>query len=230
MHDVVLGLLVAEVGERGANVNLDALCHAFADAHVVLAAHIFLNVGGEVVAGHLDGVVRHDAAERNHGNLRRAAADVNHHVALRRIHVEADTDGSRHGFVKEEHVAAAGMLGRVAHGTQLYFGRAGGHADNHAQRRREEAMSFVYFLNKSAQHLLAGIEVGNHAVAQGTNHADAVVRLFVHQLSAVAHGNHLFRMLVERNDRRLVDSDAAVGDDDRVGCAEVDGQFLRERK
>ena len=100
----------------------------------MLTRHVFLNVAGEVVASHLDAVVGHDATQRDHGNLGGAAAYVDNHVALGCKHVEAYAQGCCHGLIYHVHVAAAGMLARVAHGTYLHLGRARGYAHHHAQR------------------------------------------------------------------------------------------------
>ena len=62
VYDVVLGGIVAQVGECRAYVYLDALGHALRHLHVVLAGHVLLDVGGQVVASRADGVVAHDAA------------------------------------------------------------------------------------------------------------------------------------------------------------------------
>ena len=196
-HDVVFRRSVAELGQSGTHMNLDTFGHSFADLHVVLAAHIVLDVGCEIVAGHLDGVIGHDATERDDG---RSATYVNHHVAFWGVHVDADTDGGSHWLIKQEDVAAASMLSGVAHSTQFHFGGAGGHTDDHAERRREDALATMNHLDESTHHLFAGVEVGNDAIAQRTNHACLVARLLIHQFGLLAHGNHLFRLSVERHD------------------------------
>ena len=41
----------------------DVYKRQLADLHVVLAAHVFLNIGSQVVTGNADGVVAHDIQE-----------------------------------------------------------------------------------------------------------------------------------------------------------------------
>ena len=230
VHHVVFRCVRAQVGQGCSHVNFDAFGHALAHADVVLAAHILLDVGRKVVAGHFDGVVRNDASQRDDGDLGRAAAYVDDHVAFGRVHVDADADGGCHRFEEQVNVASAGMFCRVAHGTQLHFGRARRHADDHAQRGREEAFARMHHFNEPAHHLFAGVEVGNHAVAQRPYHADVVVRLLIHELGPLAHGFHFVGVAVERHDRRFVHGNLPVAHDDGVGSAKVDGQFLRKGK
>ena len=50
-----------------------------------------------------------------------------------------------------------------------------------------------------------------------------------HLLGFLAHGFHLAGILVDRDDRRLIDHDAfALGEDQRVRGAQVDGEIGRE--
>ena len=103
---------------------LDALGHTFADLHVVLAAHVLLDIGRKVIARDADGVVRHNTSQRDDGDFGRATSYVHNHVAFRRFYVDADTDSGGHGFEDEVNVTSTSMLGRVAHGTELHFGTA----------------------------------------------------------------------------------------------------------
>ena len=133
MNHVVFRGIVAQVGQGRTHVYLDTLGHTFTDLHVVLTGHVFLNVGGQVVTGHLDGVVRHDAAQGNHGNFSCSATDVHNHVSLGSFHIYANAHGGSHRLKYQVNVASTGMFSRVAHGTQLHFGRTAGHANDHAQ-------------------------------------------------------------------------------------------------
>ena len=111
VDDVVVRRFLAQVGQGRTYVELDTFRHPFADLHVVLAAHVFLNIRREVVAGHTDGVVADDTAQGNHGNLGAAAADVNDHVTFRCLHVEPHAEGCSHRFEDEIDVASVRMLG-----------------------------------------------------------------------------------------------------------------------
>ena len=228
VHDVVLGCVFAQVGQGGAYVDFDALGHALAHAHVVLAAHVLLDVGGKVVAGHFDGVVGHDAAQRDDGDFGRTAAYVDDHVALRLRHVDAHADSGGHRFEEQEHVASAGVFSRVAYGAQFHFRAAARYAHHHAERGREQTLAAVHHFDESAQHLFGGVEVCYHAIAQRSDDAYLVVGFLVHLFGLAAHGNHFFRVAVQGYDRRLVDYDFAAADDDGIGRSEVDGQFLCE--
>ena len=114
--------LLLKLGEGRSDMNLDHLGCALAYLYIVYTAHVLHDVVGEVVAGHLDTLVGHDAAKRDHSNLSGTTAYVNDHVALRREHVDTDTESGGHGFVDHVDVTASGMLGRVTHGADLNLG------------------------------------------------------------------------------------------------------------
>ena len=77
----------------------------------------------------------------------------------------------------------------------------------------------AHFLDHAANHVLGGIEVGNHTVAQGAHGADTLVDLAVHLAGTFTHSDGLVGLGVECYDRRLVDDDAVVMDDNGVGCS-----------
>ena len=83
----------------------------------MLTCHILLDVVGQVVAGRTDGVVGHDATQRDNSNLSRTTTDVDNHVALGSLNVNTDTDGSGHRFENQVDVTSVSMFGRVAHRT-----------------------------------------------------------------------------------------------------------------
>ena len=228
VYHIVFRSLVAQVGECRPDGYLDALGHTLRHLDVVLARHVLLDVGRQVVAGRADGVVGHDTAQRDNGNLGAAAADIDNHVPLRGLYVDAHADGGCHRFENQVNITAVGMLGRVAHGTQLHFRRATGHADDHAQRGREEPRPRVNHLDKSAHHLLASREVGYHTVAQRAHGTYVVVCLLIHHLGLRTHGNHLVGMPVESYYRRLVNHNLVITDNNGVGRSQVHGYFLDE--
>ena len=85
-------------------------------------------------------------------------------------------------------------------------------------------------LDKTAHHLLTSREVGNHAVAQWANGTYVVVGLFIHHLGFLADRDHLASTAVKGDDRRLIDHDLVIADDDGVGSAQVHRYLLNERK
>ena len=179
---------IFEFSEGGAYMNLYLFGGALSDFHVMDAAHVVHDVVGKVVAGHLYTFVRDDASERNHGNLRSTSAYIHNHIALRREHVDTDTEGGSHRLINHVDVASAGMFARVAHGADLDLGRARGDADHHAERGGEPAAFRAYHLHHAADHLLGGVEVGDHSVAERTDRADAGRLLAFHLMCHRADG------------------------------------------
>ena len=80
-------------------------------------------------------------------------------------------------------------------------------------------------LQQQADHALGDVEVGDGALAQRAHGDDVAGGAADHLPRLVAHGQHVAALLVERDHRRLVEDDAlALGVDERVGRAEVDGE------
>ena len=66
----------------------------------------------------------------------------------------------------------------------------------------------VHLLDEVAQHLLADLEVGDHAVLQGPDRLDVVGRATHHPLGLDADRDGAAVVDVDRDDRRLVEHDA----------------------
>ena len=84
----------------------------------------------------------------------------------------------------------------------------------------------MYHFDEATKHLFGCVEVSDNAIAQRTNHTNLVVRLFVHLLGHIAHGNHFFRVAVEGHNGGLIDDNLTIANDDGIGGTEVNGQFL----
>ena len=174
-----------------------------------------------LVAAYAEALRDDDAAERDHGHLARAAADVDDHVPGRLGDGETRTDRGRHRLLDEVRLARAGGERRLLDGALLDPGHAGGDADDDA-RVREAVL--VHLLDEVAEHLLGDVEVGDDAVLQRADGRDRARRAAEHPLRLDADGVHLARALVDRDDRRLGEHDAAAAHvDERVRGAEVDG-------
>ena len=82
----------------------------------------------------------------------------------------------------------------------------------------------VHLLDEVAEHLLGDVEVGDDAVLQRADGGDRAGRAAEHALGLDADGVDLARALVDRDDRRLGEDDAAAADvDERIGGAQVHG-------
>ena len=63
IYYVIFRCILAQIGECRTYMNFDSFGHTLADSHIVLAAHVGLDVGCEVVARCADGVVGYDTTE-----------------------------------------------------------------------------------------------------------------------------------------------------------------------
>ena len=104
-------------------------------AEHVLAAHVFLNIGSQVVTGNADGVVTYDTSQRDNGNFRRSTTYIDNHVSFRSFHVDADTDCRSHRFENQINITTAGMFRRVTDSTEFNFRTSRRNANHHAKRR-----------------------------------------------------------------------------------------------
>ena len=125
---------------------------------------------------------------------------------------------------------AAGVLGRVAYGSDFNFGGAGRDADHHLEVRGEEAAVLAAdLLDEAANHHLRSVEVSNHAVSQRPYGPYARVYLFVHQLCFLAEGDALACIVVKGYDAWLVEHNLTVLVNDGVGGAQVNCKLLVEK-
>ena len=226
-HRIILRRVV-ELGQGTAHFDLDLLGRALTHEDVVLAAHVFLDVLGELVTGHADVLVGHDTAEGDDRNLRGTPADVDDHVAHRLLHINADTDGRSHGLVDQEDLLGPGVFGAVLDRPLLDLRDARGDADDHAQGRVEQAPAALYHPDHAFDHVLRALEVGDHAVLQGPDRLDVLVRLTVHLLGLAPDGHGLVGRAVLGDDGRFIHHHLVLVVDHRVGRAEIDGDLLHE--
>ncbi len=141
MHHEILGWIL-QLGKHRSHVDLDLLSGTISHFDVVLTTHVILNILREVIAGDLDRLVGDDAAQRDHGDLGERRL-CQRSCYPRSLHVEADSQSSRHRFKDHVYITSASMLCRVAYGTNLHFGTAGRDTDHHAQGWREEPPLFL---------------------------------------------------------------------------------------
>ena len=130
-------------------------------------------------------------------------------------------DRGRHRLLDQVRLAGAGGQRRLLDRALLDAGHARRDADDDA-RVREAVL--VHLLDEVAEHLLRHVEVGDDAVLERPDRRDRAGRAAEHPLRLDADGVHLARALVDRDDRRLREDDAAAAHvDERVRGAEVDG-------
>jgi hypothetical protein len=207
-----------------ADLLLDPLGGRLADQQIVVAA----DVGGDrlvhLVAADPDRGGVGEAAQREHGDLGGAAADVDDHRSDRLGHRHVGADRGGHRLLDQPDLAGAGIGGGVADRAALDRGGARRHADHDLGPAREAALA-VDLVDEVLDHLLGDVDVGDDAVAQGPDRLDLVRGLAHHQLGVVADRLHPLDAVdrLDRDHRRLVEDDAAAADvDDRVRGTEID--------
>ena len=181
----------------------------------------------EFVASHAHAAAEDDAGERNERDFRRAAADVDDHVAGGFLDRKADADGRGHGFLDEVNLARAGVSGGIFDRAFFHFGDAGGHGDDDA--RAHHAAAAVRFADKVGQHGLGDFEIGDDAVFERTDGDDVAGRAAEHALGLVADREDFVRAGLDGHDGGFAQDNALIADVNKgVGCAEVDADIARK--
>ena len=194
------------------------------------------DIGGDhvvhLVAADARRIAIGNPAQRQHRDLGRPAADIDHHRAARLGHGQARADRGGERFVDQPHARRAGVGRGVADGAALDRGRGRRHAHDDMASRAERPRDADSLFDEMLDHLFGDIDVGDHAVAQGTQRLDIGGRLAHHQLRLVA--DHLDAAdavaCLERDHRRFVEHDPAIaGIDDSIHGPEIDGDIMRGR-
>ena len=216
-------------GAGGTDVFLDPRGGAFADQEVMVAADVGDDGFIHLVAADADGARIDDAAQRQHGHLGGAAADIDDHGARGFRHRQAGADRGGHGFFDQEDLAGPCTFRRFLDRAALDGGGAGGHADDH-QRAREGA-PVVNLADEVFDHFFGDFEIGDDAVAQRPNGADVTGGTAEHLLGFLTDGENLFLAFDfgDGDHRWLVQDDALALDvDQRVRGAQIDGHVRGE--
>src|SRR5262249_1781062 len=143
---------------------------ALADEQVIFALQVVHDGLIHLVAGHAHGTRIHDAAERDHGDVGGAAADVHHHVTAGLSNRQAGADRGDHGLLHQVNFARLGAVGRVHHSALFDLRDLGRHADHDA--RVHQHLAVVRLLDEIVQHFLGDLEVGDDAVLHGLDGDD----------------------------------------------------------
>ena len=180
-----------------ADLELDLLGRLLADQELVVALDVVDDRLVHLVAADAEGLRDDDPAERDDGDLGRAAADVDDHVPGRLGDGQPGADRGGHRLLDQVRLARAGGERRLLDRALLDAGHARGDADDDA-RVREAVL--VHLLDEVAEHLLGDVEVGDDAVLQRADRGDRPRRAAEHPLRLDADRVHLAGALVDRDD------------------------------
>ena len=186
--DLGLDLLGHRV--RGADLELDLLGRLLADEQLVVLLDVVDDRLVHLVAADAERLRDDDPAERDDGDLGRAAADVDDHVPGRLGDGEPGADRGGHRLLDQVRLARAGRERRLLDRALLDAGDAGRDADDDA-RVREAVL--VHLLDEVAEHLLGDVEVGDHAVLERADRRDRAGRPAEHALRLDADRVHVAR-------------------------------------
>ena len=167
--------------------------------------------------------------KRDDGDVGRAAADVDDHVARRLGYRHAGADGGGHRFFHQVHFARLRAIRAVLHGALLDLRDLRRHADDDAGPDPDVAV--VRLLDEVGEHLLGDFEVGNDAVLHRLDRHDIARRAAEHLLGITPDRLDASVQLVDRHNRWLVHDDAfAARVHAGVGGAEIDREIARKER
>ena len=132
-------------------------------------------------------------------------------------------------FFDQVHFAGLGAIRAVLHRAALDLRDLRRHTDDDA--RADEALAAMRLLDEVAEHLLGGLEVGDHAVPHRADGGDAAGRPPEHLFGIAADSFDLVVHVVDRHDRRFVENDAgAAREHAGVGGTQVNRQVVGEER
>ena len=199
-----------------------------ANDQAVMLAHIFDDSFVKGDARHLDGSGGSNAVHAQNADVRRAAADVHHHAALRRADVQIGTQSGSQRFLNQIDTPRTGLRCRLNDSTFLNLGDAAGNADDHTGLDHRVLHDAPEHLRK---HPRCQLIVGNHAVLHGVDGHHIARRSAQHIPRSSAYLQDLSRVLIQCDHGRLAQHNALSRRiNENVGSAQVDSQVFGKQK
>ena len=119
------------------------------------------------------------------------------------------------------------MLRRVAHSSDLNFGRTRRNTDHHLDVRcKDRAALAVYLFDESADHHLSCVEVCDDSVPHRADSLYAWILLVLHEFRLLSEGENLAGAVVDGNDTWLIQHYLVILKNDSICGTEVHRQFL----
>src|SRR3989344_8162689 len=154
------------VGRDGGDGDFRLFGAFVSDEHLEFVAHMADYVGIEFIARDAHVARIHEAAEGDDADVRRAAADIDYHIAARLVDGQFDTDSGCQRFLNDVHLARACGARRVTHGAYFHGRNPRRDAHDHAGAQ-ELRMSRLRLPYQVREHLRGHFKFGNNAVYDG---------------------------------------------------------------
>lgn len=216
----LVDLLAQGKGRPGRD--LDVLGRAFTEEQGVFALHVSNDRLVDLVAADPHRSRRHDPAEADDRDIRRAATDVDDHRGSRLVDGKARAEGCSHRLLDDVDPPSAGPQRRILERAPLDTRDVARHPHHDARTKDRGRRDLV---DEPAQHALAHLRIGDDAIAQGADRGDRARCSTHHFLGSGARREQVGSAGAHRHDRRLVeDHSAAPLVDHRVGGPQVDGE------
>src|SRR5690625_6267010 len=76
-----------------------------------------------------------NSRECNHRNFSGTSPDIHNHVSYRFMYIQANSDGSGHGFIDQIHFLGTRMFSAITDRSPLYFCDSAGYTNHHLPGR-----------------------------------------------------------------------------------------------
>ena len=208
------------------DLDLDLFRRDLADDRSMLAADIAGNGLIEGISRHLQRGGYGHAVHAQHSDIRGAAANIHHHMAIGLLDIQTGTQGRRQGLLDQEHTASPGLNGSIDDAALLYLGNTAGNADDHTGLRGEHRCLGGGF-EHLAEHLHGHFVVGDDAVLQWLHSHHVAGGTVQHIPGGGAYLENFARIPVHRHNGGLPDHQAlAIGINKDIGCTQVHAQVI----
>src|SRR3989338_462412 len=194
---------------RGTNGNFDVLRSPLPDQYLEFIANIGNDVAVETITRNFEILRIDDTAERYHGNIGSASADIYHHRTDRIHHGKANAYRRGHWFLNDKHFACSGIHRRIAHRARFNIRNGRRHADDDT-RTASFLRQLLRLINEVREHLFRYLKVRDHSVNQAANGNDMPRRAPEHLLRVCTHRDDAIGLLVKGDNGRLIDDDSVV--------------------
>lgn len=63
VNDIIFRSIITQFSKGSTYINLNTFCHTLTHLHVMLAAHVFLNISSKIITGNADRIIRNNTSQ-----------------------------------------------------------------------------------------------------------------------------------------------------------------------
>ena len=207
---------------RGSDLNFDLFCGPLSDEQVIASLDVVEDGLIHLVPANPNGFAVDDSRQRDHGDLRGSASNIQNHISGGFLDGEANTDRGGHRFFNEKDFPGAGGFGGIAYCTPLHLGDTRRHTDDDSWP--DQRLSVVNLRDEVAKHGLRDFEIGDHTIFHRPDSLDRPRGPAHHAFGFRPHRQYLLRVPMNGHHGRFCEHHSFSPDVDQcIGSAQVNG-------